>query len=141
MNPINSNSINAPEEDYLYTQKSLIPNSGLGLFTAINIYKDEIIALFKGEILTPKQAIEREVKGMDHYFMNLHNGSILDSMHTECFAKYANDANGLINSSFKNNARITLDDHNNVCIVATRKIKAFEELFCSYGKRYWAKHG
>ena len=87
MNPNNSNSIDALEADYLYISLSQIPNAGSGLFTAIDIYKDEVIAIFKGEILTRLQAIERAAEGMDRYFMNLHNGSILDSMHTECFAK------------------------------------------------------
>ena len=55
------------------------------------------------------------------------------------FAKYANDAEGLVPSKFKNNARITLDLNDNVCIEALRNIKANEELFCSYGKSYWKK--
>jgi uncharacterized protein len=46
------NIIESPESDYLYTKTSQIPDSGNGLFTAIPIYKDEIIAVFKGEILT-----------------------------------------------------------------------------------------
>jgi SET domain-containing protein len=61
-------------------------------------------------------------------------------MQTGCYAKYANDAEGLSSSNFKNNAKITLDDDNNVCIKASKKIKAGEEIFCSYGKRYWEKH-
>jgi uncharacterized protein len=62
-------------------------------------------------------------------------------MNITCFAKYANDASGFTNSNFKNNAKITLDDNDKVCIQATRNIKANEELFCSYGKNYWKKHG
>ena len=38
--------IDADEEDYLYVQDSEIPNSGKGLFTAIKIYKNEMISLF-----------------------------------------------------------------------------------------------
>ena len=38
-----TNSIEALETDYLYIHASQIPNSGKGLFTAINIYKDEIV--------------------------------------------------------------------------------------------------
>ncbi|WP_452596663.1 SET domain-containing protein-lysine N-methyltransferase, partial [Pontimicrobium sp. MEBiC01747] len=49
-------------------------------------------------------------------------------------------AKGASNANFKNNSKITLDDNNNVCIIATRKIQAEEEIFCSYGKRYWKKH-
>lgn len=136
-----NNTIDALEGDYLYKSQSQIPDSGNGLFTAIDIYKDETIAVFKGEILTDLQAQKRVKAGKDKYFINLLNGNIMDSSKTACFAKYANDASGQTNSKFKNNSVITLDDNNDVCIKATRKIKANEELFCSYGKKYWKKHG
>lgn len=69
------------------------------------------------------------------------DGSIMDSMKIKCFAKYANDATGYLNSNFRNNANIALDEQDNVCIIARRSIKTGEEIFCSYGKRYWKKHG
>jgi uncharacterized protein len=132
--------IEAPEADYLYKKKSQIPDSGRGLFTAIDIYKDEIIAFFKGEILTYTQAEQRAQEGRDKYFINLPDGSIMDSMNVKCFAKYANDAKGSVSSKFKNNAVITINEQDKVCIKATRNIKANEELFCGYGVRYWKKH-
>ncbi len=135
-----NNQIEAPESDYLYKSQSQIPNSGNGLFTVIDIYKDETIAIFKGEILTDLEAKLRAEAGNDGYFINLLDGSIMDSANVECFAKYANDAEGLVPSKFKNNARITLDLNDNVCIEALRNIKANEELFCSYGKSYWKKY-
>ncbi|MGV3611404.1 MAG: SET domain-containing protein-lysine N-methyltransferase [Fluviicola sp.] len=134
-----NNQIEAPESDYLYKSQSQIPNSGNGLFTVIDIYKEETIAIFKGEILTDSEAKVRAEAGNDGYFINLLDGSIMDSKNVECFAKYANDAEGLVPSKFKNNARITLDLNGNVCIEALRNIKANEELFCSYGSRYWKK--
>lgn len=134
------NKINASESNYLYTNPSQITNSGTGLFTAINIYKDEIIAIYKGKILTESEAKAKADKGKDKYFINLLNGTILDSMPTKCFAKYANDATGFSKSDFKNNAKIGLDENENVCLIATRKIKQGEEVFCNYGKRYWNKH-
>jgi SET domain-containing protein len=137
---IQTNSIEAPESDYLYIKSSQIKNAGKGLFTAIDIYKNEIISLFKGEIIANKEAKKRAELNEDKYFINLLDDSILDSMHTDCYAKYANDTAGLSKSNFKNNAKITLDEDNNVCITASRKIKSGEEVFCSYGKRYWKKH-
>ncbi|SFA69943.1 hypothetical protein SAMN05660845_0099 [Flavobacterium swingsii] len=134
------NKINASEFDYLYTNPSQIPDSGTGLFTAITIYKDEIIAIYKGKILTESEAKIKAEKGKDKYFINLLNGSILDSMPIKCFAKYANDATGFSKSDFKNNAKIGLDENENVSLIATKKIKEGEEVFCSYGKRYWNKH-
>lgn len=136
-----NDSINAPEADYLYVEPSQIPNAGKGLYTAIDIYKDEIISLFKGEILSDKEAENRVKQNKDQYFINLLDGNIMDSMHTDCYAKYANDAEGLSKSKYKNNSKITLDDDDNVCIQATTKIKSGEEVFCSYGKAYWNKHG
>ncbi len=68
------------------------------------------------------------------------DGTIMDSMHVDCFAKFANDAEAFKTSIFKNNSKITLDDEDNVCIIATKKIKSGDEIFCSYGKKYWEKH-
>ena len=132
--------IEAPESDYLYIQDSQIPNAGKGLFTAIDIYPNEIISLFKGEILSNKEAQKRVFEGNDRYFINMLDGSILDSMNVDCFAKYANDAEAFSKLEFKNNSKITLDDDDNVCIVATKKIKSQQEIFCSYGVKYWKKH-
>ncbi len=144
MSKNDQNKIQAEESDYLYIQTSQLPSSGNGLFTAIDIYKDEIISIFKGEILSDIEAELRAKNNANQYFMNLHNGSILDCKNTDCFAKYANDANGFsipkFRDNFKNNAKITLDENNNVCLIAIRKIKSGEEIFCDYGKRYWKKH-
>ena len=138
---MDSNTIDALESDYLYIATSQLPNSGNGLFTAITIYKDEIISLFKGEVLSTDEVTIRVNNGTDQYFMNLINGSISDCKTTDCFAKYANDANGFSKSTFKNNSKITLDENNNVCLIALRKINSGGEIFCDYGKNYWKKHG
>ncbi len=134
-----SNAIDSPESDYLYVSKSQINNSGNGLFTAIPIYKDEIIAVFKGEILSDSESEIRAKEGNNDYFMNLLNGSILDCKNTNCFAKFANDSSNNVSSNLKNNSKITLDENENVCLIAIKKIKMGEEIFCDYGKRYWKK--
>lgn len=134
------NTIEALESDYLYIKPSQIENAGNGLYTAIDIYKNETISLFKGKIITNKEAEKRVKQHKDRYFINLLDGSIMDSMDVDCFAKYANDAQGLSNNSFKNNAEITLDDDENVCIKAIKAITSGQEIFCSYGKPYWKKH-
>jgi len=131
--------IDAREREYLYVKASQIPNAGDGLFTALDIYKNEIISVFKGKILTNAEAAMKAKNGTDRYFINMLDGTIMDSMHVKCFAKYANDAENYLKTGFKNNATITLDDRNNVCLLATRNIKEGEEIFCSYGKKYWEK--
>jgi SET domain-containing protein len=129
--------IEAKEIDYLFVQQSQLINAGQGLFTAIDIYKNEQISIFKGKILTQQDANLRTQKNENHYFMNMIDGRILDCMHTSCFAKFANDAAHFAISSFKNNAIITLNEEQKVCLVATKKIKSGAEIFCSYGKAYW----
>jgi SET domain-containing protein len=131
--------IDLAEFEYLYIETSQLPNAGNGLFTAILLEKNDIISYFKGEILTNKEADKRIKEKKDQYFISLLNGSIMDSMQTDCFAKYANDAEGFSNTLFSNNAKITLDEENKVCLIATKTIKANEEIFCSYGKKYWKK--
>lgn len=135
-----TDTIEALDSDYLYIEISQIENAGKGLYTAIDIYKNEIITLFKGEIISNKEAEERATQNKDRYFINLLDGSIMDCMHTNCFAKYANDSEGIASNNFNNNAKITLDEEDNVCIKATKTISSGEEIFCSYGKSYWKKH-
>jgi SET domain-containing protein len=131
--------IEAKESDYLYLKSSKINGAGEGLFTSIPIYKNEIISLFKGEILTNQEASVRARNKMDGYFINMLDGTIMDSKDVNCFAKYANDAEGLSVLKFRNNAKISLTEENDVCLVALRDIKVSEEIFCSYGKPYWKK--
>lgn len=129
--------IDAKEAAYLYVQTSQLPNAGKGLFTSIDIFKDEIICVFKGEALTDKEAAKRAKNNADAYFINMLDGTILDSKMIACFAKYANDSQGFKKSPFPYNAEIGLNDEEEVCLIAIKKIKAGEEIFCSYGKKYW----
>jgi uncharacterized protein len=131
----------APEADYLYVAPSQIPNAGSGLYTVVDLFKDEIVSYFTGELLTDRQIKTRVDKNEDQYFIARLDGNIMDSMKTKCFAKYANDNKGSANSLFKNNTKIVADDNGEICLQATRKIKAGEEVYTSYGKEYWKKHG
>jgi uncharacterized protein len=135
-----THKIAAREPDYLYTRESQIPGAGSGLFTAIPVYRHEVIAIFKGKILSDQEAALKAAKGKDAYFINMPDGTILDAIKKNSFAKYANDAAGLVKSAFRNNSKITLNEDGHVCVVASRKIKAGEEIFCSYGVNYWKKH-
>ena len=139
MKTFSFHKIDAPESDYLFVEKSQLLNSGNGLFTAIDMYKDEMIAIFNGEILEQREAENRAQAKTDRYFIVLPNGNILDSMHTDCFAKFANDAFNQEDGALKNNAKIAYDDLDNIGLIALRRIKAGEEIFCSYGKSYWKK--
>lgn len=52
-------AIDAKESEYLYLDKSSIRGAGKGLFTSIPIYKNEIISLFKGKILSNEDCVRR----------------------------------------------------------------------------------
>ncbi len=139
MKTISYNKIDALESDYLYIQPSQIPNSGNGLFSAINIYKDEMISVFTGDLLNKTKAALRAERENDRYFIMMPDGLTLDSMNSDCLAKYANDASVNDETNFKNNSKIAFDDDGQVGLIALRKIKSGEEIFCSYGKAYWKK--
>ncbi len=130
-------SIDAAEADYLYVDSSAITGAGLGLFTAIAIYPNEIISLFKGEILTQEEANHRAERHQDDYFISLLDGTIMDSQYVDCFAKYANDAGAFGQTILKNNATITINEEGDVCLVASTDIAAGEEVYAGYGHRYW----
>lgn len=129
------------EEDYLYTALSGLPDAGQGLFTAVPLYKDEVIAIFHGERLSAQEASDQAMQGLDRYFMELPDGTTLDAMDVPGFAKYANDAQGSPGNTLRNNAVIALNDSHRVCLRAARRIRAGEEVLCAYGKRYWQRHG
>ena len=130
-----------PEADYLYTDESQLKDAGKGLFTAIQIYKGETIARYKGRELSEAQIEKSIALNHDQYFMKLPNGGIFDTKQSKGFAKYANDAEAMGGSAFKNNAQIGMDESENICLIAKKNIRAGEEIFCSYGKNYWKKHG
>lgn len=132
--------IDAKEADYLYLKASGIVGAGMGLFSSISIFENEIISLFKGEILTNAEATKRAKNKQDGYFINMLDGTIMDSKHVKCFAKYANDAEGFGKRTLKNNAKITLNESRKVCLVAIKSIKIGDEICCSYGKQYWVKY-
>jgi hypothetical protein len=136
----NENSIECQESDYLYVKSSQIENAGMGLYTAIDLFKDETVAVFLGEVLSADEATRRASEGFDLYFICMLDGRIMDSMHVSCMAKFANDASAGGNSLFKNNMHITFNESNEICLTATKNVKANEELFCSYGAKYWKKH-
>ncbi len=126
------------EAEFLLVKKSQIPNSGKGLFLRVDKKKGELVALFRGEVLSYEEAEQRALKNEDGYFINMSNGTILDSMPVECFAKYANDAHGLGKSKFRSNAQIQLSGHPDIVyLIAIRDIQEGEEIFTSYGRKYW----
>ena len=118
----------------LTVKKSNIPNSGNGLFATTDIKKDDTIAEFEGDILTPDEV--DELSDIEKYYLVDVDG-YLSLFSRGCHAAYANDAEGLGDSGYKNNSFIEMDDDNRAYLTALRDIKSGEEIFTSYGDEYW----
>lgn len=114
---------------YLVVKNSQIKEAGKGVFTTIDI-----------PVLTPVIeyiGIKREDKHDDHTYCYVIDGTCIDAtdIKTSNKCRWINDS---IGSDFDDNltwVEDTLDER--VWMVATRNIKAGEELFIAYGDEYW----
>lgn len=122
----------------LLVKKSQLPGAGMGLFTTKDIKKGCKIIEYRGEIIDWKEYCKRVKEDKDGYLAYISRKKCIDAYNTPQYkARYANDAEGLIkNKKFKNNAEYQIIN-DKVYIVATRDIRAGEEIFVSYSKEYW----
>lgn len=124
----------------LYVKESTIKGAGLGLFTDSPIRRGEIIVEYEGEKITWAECQRRNKaqEGLNPYFLYISKNYCIDAQHTpEALGRYANDANGYIRiAGLRNNAAYRVIK-NKPYLVATRHIKAGEEILVSYGKEYW----
>lgn len=123
----------------LIIKKSALPNAGKGLFTTKNIKKGQKIIEYKGEIINWREYEKRVREDKDGYLFYIHKNRCIDAYDTPQYkARYANDAEGLSRvKGLKNNSVYEIFD-DKCYIVATREIKAGEEIFVSYSKDYWS---
>jgi len=122
----------------LIVKKSKIPGSGKGLYTTKPIKKESKIIQYRGEEIGWKEYKERVDRDEDGYLFFFNKNKCVDAFHTPQYkARYANDANGFERvKGLKNNSQYEIFD--DACfIVATRDIKAGEEIFTDYTKDYW----
>lgn len=124
----------------LKVKKSKIKGAGLGLFTTSKIRKGDVIVEYEGENMTWAQACKRYKKDINKakYIFYVSKKNVVDAQNTPwALARYANDAEGWIKiKGMKNNAEYAVIKKKPY-IVATRKIKAGEEIFVDYQKEYW----
>jgi len=115
----------------LSVHKSSIPKAGKGLFAERDFKKGEQICKYGGEILTVDQYDKRyKDDSMGAYGIQLDEKRVIDAAKTTAgVARYACDYHG---SGKKPNAEYISDD-DEVWIVATKKIKAGDEIFTDYG--------
>lgn len=122
-------------EKELEVKQSTITGAGQGLFTKTAILKGTYIIEYKGRITTWK-----EVKHQwdNPYLYTISDSYIIDAKnHKKSLARYANDAKGLTRTKGITNNAEFVNEGKRVFIIATKAIKAGEEILVSYGKGYW----
>lgn len=132
----------------LLVKKSKLPKAGKGLFTTKPIKAGAKVIEYKGEIIKWNQYKERVNNNQDGYLFYISKEVCIDAFPTPQYkARFANDAEGLRRiPGLKNNATYEILD-GKCFIVASRDIKAGEEIFVDYTKEYWdcvrynIKHG
>lgn len=122
----------------LFIKQSQLPGAGKGLYTSKAISKDSKIIEYRGEIIDYREYRRRARKEQDQYLFYLHRDLCIDALHTPQYkARYANDAAGITRvKGLRNNSDYVIFE-DKCFIVASRNIKAGEEIFVNYTKPYW----
>ncbi|HTD92856.1 MAG TPA: SET domain-containing protein [Chitinophagaceae bacterium] len=123
-------------ENHLLIKKSLLPGAGKGLFTKKFIPKGSLITEYKGKITTWKEV--RHDNGTNGYIYYVKRNHVIDAApYKKGFARYANDARGMIRVKGLTNNAAYIEQGLMVIIQSTRDIPAGGEIFVGYGKEYW----
>ncbi|KAJ1432752.1 hypothetical protein B484DRAFT_327129 [Ochromonadaceae sp. CCMP2298] len=117
----------------LSVRPTTLPNCDfLGLFANKSFETGDVVCRYVGDWLRTADAIRLKDKS---YLMRLGEQSYVDARpHDRVLARYINDC---INQGGWNVEFVKLPEQGCALVVATRPIAAWEELFVSYGKRYW----
>ncbi|MCH5599538.1 SET domain-containing protein [Niabella ginsengisoli] len=120
---------------HLKVKASTIPQSGKGLFIAVDVPKGSVITEYIGRRAT---WAEVEDDADNPYIYYIDDENVIDaSKDLKSLGRYANDAAGLTRvRGLKNNAEYHEED-NRVFIKAKANIPAGSEIFVSYGRDYW----
>ncbi len=124
----------------LAIKPSQLPGAGMGLFAEKDFKKGDTIVKYEGEKITWKECIKRNNKqeSVGCYYLFINNRKCIDAQHTLwALGRYANDATGFNRiPGLRNNSRYEVEK-GEAYIIASRNIKAGEEIFVSYGRGYW----
>jgi len=130
----------------VYLDTSTIPHAGIGLFTKEKILKNERITDCQGQMINRKEALGLMRQGKDTHCKSLNFHVVIDGYKSweetrkdgSGLASFAND--GLTKE--KNNTKFGTDYlQTTVFLKALRDIEPGEEIFVSYGRAYWKRHG
>ena len=121
----------------LEIKESKIKNAGHGLFTNSNINEGELICEFTGTLIKNDLVEKLNENKRMAYLIEWDDEYTLDVEHSDCLAKFANDAEGYKKiKGLSNNSEIAWYE-DKLYLKATKKINAGEEIYASYGNDYW----
>jgi uncharacterized protein len=120
----------------LYIKESTLPNAGKGLFTKKAIPKGTRIIEYVGKRSTWKEV--KDDDGKNGYIFYINRNHVIDARPTKkAYARYANDARGLVRiKGVVNNSDYVVDGLK-AYIESKKDIPAGGEIFVDYGKDYW----
>jgi SET domain-containing protein len=120
----------------LYIKKSGIPNAGKGLFTKKAIPKGTRIIEYTGRRTTWKDVKDED--GKNGYIFYINRNNVIDALPTKkAYARYANDARGLVRIKGLLNNSDYIVDGLKAYIESKKDIPAGGEILVDYGKDYW----
>jgi len=122
----------------LIIKKSQLPGAGKGLYTTKAISRESRIIEYRGEIIGYNEYRRRARNEQDQYLFFVRMELCIDAMYTPQYkARYANDAAGITRVKGMRNNSDYIIFGDKCFIVASRDIKAGEEIFVDYTKPYW----
>lgn len=123
-------------EKQLFIKTSTIPNAGKGLFTRKAIPKGTRIVEYTGRRSAWKDVKDED--GRNGYIFYINRNNVIDAQkNVKAFARYANDARGLVRiKGILNNSDYVVDGLK-AYIESTKDIPAGGEILVDYGKDYW----
>jgi len=123
----------------LEVKQSFIPNSGLGLFASKDFSKGETICTYGGKRVTNLDNIPASDYLLDNSATKSNPILLNADTSTASLARYANDLNSTFKAvdSSKYNTAFRRHTRYKGKIVAKKNIKAGEEIYVDYGRRYW----
>jgi SET domain-containing protein len=122
-------------EKHLVVKPSTLPGAGLGLFTTEAIPKGTRIVEYKGRITTWKEVKNDSTNA---YIYTVNPKHVIDARpFKKAFARYANDARGLVRIKGIINNCEYVNDGLKAYIESIKDIPAGAEILVGYGKEYW----
>jgi len=125
----------------IYNQKI-----GHGLFSSIAYSKDDVVCFFSGDLISPEESVQRQVKGEGGYSIKVNSHQYLDYYHHykrgECIASYANSPFQVKlchdrSIAIRSNINLVVDTRKKTAsLKASKSISAHTEILYSYSNEY-----